>query len=96
MTKKEFFKAVSNGEEDVIQVFLDALSTANVDYCVIGGLAVNAYAEPVVSLDLAIVVAIDDIETACKAIEVHFKKQTLQGKRHISAKSQNDLTEGAI
>ena len=38
MTKKEFFKAVSNGEEDVIQIFLDALSTANVDYCVIGGL----------------------------------------------------------
>lgn len=52
MTKKEFFKAVSNGEEDVIQIFLDALSTANVDYRVIGGLAVNAYAEPVVSLDL--------------------------------------------
>ena len=52
MTKKEFFKAVSNGEEDVIQIFLDALSTANVDYRVIGGLAMNVYAEPVVSLDL--------------------------------------------
>jgi len=72
MTKKEFFKTVSNGEEDVIQIFLDALSTANVDYCVIGGLAVNAYAEPVVSLDLDIVVAINDIETACKTVEVHY------------------------
>ena len=61
MTKKEFFKTVSNGEEDVIQIFLDALLKANVDYCVIGGLAVNAYAEPVVSLDLDIVVAINDI-----------------------------------
>lgn len=55
MTEKEFFNAVSNGREDVLQVFLDALSATGIDYCVIGGLAVNAYAEPVVSLDLDVV-----------------------------------------
>ena len=73
MTKKEFFRLVSNGYEDVIQIFLDALSSVRVDYCVIGGLAVNAYAEPVVSLDLDIVVATDDIEATCKAVEPYFK-----------------------
>jgi len=73
MTKKEFFRFVSNGYEDVIQIFLDALSSVSVDYCVIDGLAVNAYAEPVVSLDLDIVVATDDIEATCKAVETHFK-----------------------
>ena len=36
-------------------------------YCAIGGLAVNAYVEPVVSLDLDIVVAMEDIEEVCKA-----------------------------
>ena len=51
MTKKEFLNAVSNGKEDIIQIFLDALTTSKANYCVIGGLAVNAYAEPVVSLD---------------------------------------------
>jgi len=61
MTKKEFFRFVSNGYEDVVQIFLDTLSSVGVDYCVIGGLAVNAYAEPVVSLDLDIVVSTDDI-----------------------------------
>jgi len=73
MTKKEFLKAVSNCKEDVIQLFIDGLSTSNADYCVIGGLAVNAYAEPVVSLDLDIIVAVENIETVCNTLEAHFK-----------------------
>ena len=56
MTAKEFLNAVANGEIDVIQTVLGILSSTASDYCVIGGLAVNAYAEPVVSLDLDIVV----------------------------------------
>lgn len=90
MTKKEFFRTVSNGEEDVIQIFLDALSKANVDYCVIGGLAVNAYAEPLVSLDLDIVVAINDIETACKAVEAHFKIERFAHSVNLSS-NKSDL-----
>ncbi len=90
MNKKEFFKRISNCEEDVIQIFLDALSTANVNYCVIGGLAVNAYAEPVVSLDLDIVVAIDDIKTTCKAVEVHFKIERFAHSVNLSS-NKSDL-----
>ena len=72
MTKKEFLNAISNGKVDIVQAFFDTLSRSNADYCVIGGLAVNAYAEPVVSLDLDIVVAADNIETVVKAAEAHF------------------------
>lgn len=75
MTKKEFLNAISNGKADIVQAFLDILSSSNVDYCVIGGLAVNAYAEPVVSLDLDIVVAANDIETVIKAVEADFRIQ---------------------
>lgn len=42
-------------------------------YCVIGGQAINAYAEPLVSLDLDIVIAADDlerIETLCREVFV--------------------------
>ena len=56
MTEKEFLNAVAGGRDDVLQLFLDTLSRTGVDYCVIGGLAVNAYAAPVVSLDLDVVV----------------------------------------
>ncbi|MBU4184853.1 MAG: hypothetical protein KKI12_12235 [Proteobacteria bacterium] len=90
MTKKEFLKAVSNGDEDIIQIFLDALSAASVDYCVIGGLAVNAYTEPVVSLDLDIVVAADDIEATCKAVETHFRIERFEHRVNLSS-SKSDL-----
>jgi hypothetical protein len=54
MTKKTFFNAVANGKADILQIFLRVLSRTHSGYCVIGGLAVNAYVEPVVSLDLDI------------------------------------------
>jgi hypothetical protein len=40
------------------------LSGSAVRYCVIGGQAVNAYVEPVVSLDLHLAVAGDDLARA--------------------------------
>jgi hypothetical protein len=49
MTKKEFINLISNGQEDVIGNFLKLLHDSGIDYCVIGGLGVNAYVEPVVS-----------------------------------------------
>ena len=49
---------------------LDILADTGSSYCVIGGLAVNAYAEPVVSLDLDIVVAADEVDKVCEAAKV--------------------------
>lgn len=90
MTKKEFLNAVSNGKEDIIQIFLDALSTSSSNYCLIGGLAVNAYAEPVVSLDLDIVVAAENIETVCKTIESYFKIERFAHSINLST-DKSDL-----
>jgi hypothetical protein len=59
--------AVGNGKTDILQMFLRILEETKSPYCIIGGLAVNAYVEPVVSLDLDIVVAMEDIEEVCKA-----------------------------
>jgi len=56
MTRKEFLSKVAKSEKDVLGEFLIILDTLEIPFCVIGGLAVNAYAEPVVSLDLDIVV----------------------------------------
>ena len=65
MTERDFFNAVSNGQEDVPQMLLDILAETGAAYCVIGGLAVNAYTEPVVSLDLDIVIAVEGVERLC-------------------------------
>jgi hypothetical protein len=67
MTGKEFLNNIANGKIDIIQLLIDILTKLRTEYCVIGGLAVNAYVEPVVSLDLDLIVAVQDIEKVCKA-----------------------------
>ena len=66
MMGKAFLNAVANGKIDILQVFLEILAETGSQYCVVGGLAVNAYVEPVVSLDLDIVVISRDIDKVCK------------------------------
>lgn len=90
MTKKEFLNVVANGKTDILQIFLDIVSQLGADYCVIGGLAVNAYAEPVVSLDLDIVVAITDIDAVCAGAAEHFKVERFAHSVNLSS-SESDL-----
>jgi hypothetical protein len=67
MTAKEFLNALANGKSDILQLLLDILGETESRYCVIGGLAVNAYVEPVVSLDVDIVLAAHDVDIVVKA-----------------------------
>lgn len=67
MTDKEFLRAVTNGETDLLQLLLDVLEETGAGHCVIGGLAVNAYVEPVVSLDLDLVIATDRLAAVAEA-----------------------------
>jgi hypothetical protein len=69
MTGRDFLNAVANGETDLVQLLLDILAETGAKYCVIGGLAVNAYAEPVVSLDLDIVVVSSRVAAVRRAAE---------------------------
>jgi hypothetical protein len=68
MTGKKFMNTVANGKEDILQIFLDILKRTKTAYCIVGGLAVNAYAEPVVSLDLDVVIEIKDIDKVSKEV----------------------------
>lgn len=78
MTEREFINSVAHGEVDILQQFLNMLNDMEIDYCIIGGLAVNAYCEPVVSLDLDLIVIADAIEKLIKRAEKMFliKKST--------------------
>ena len=66
MTGKTFVNAVTNSKDDLLALLLKLLSSSSSDYCIIGGLAVNAYVEPVVSLDLAVVVVMSQIDLVCR------------------------------
>jgi len=49
----EFWKTVTLDRTDVLEDVLRGLALSGVPYCVIGGQGVNAYADPVVSLNLS-------------------------------------------
>jgi len=59
-------------------------------FCVIGGLAVNAYAEPVVSLDLDVVVVVKEIHNLVKLLRKRYKVSKYPNSINISY-SQSDL-----
>ena len=56
-----YWKAVTADRAGFLDQLVEALSEAGIHYCVIGGQAVNAYVEPVVSLDLDVAVATDHL-----------------------------------
>jgi hypothetical protein len=57
-----FWKEIIVDRENVLERLVRLLEENGIRYCVIGGQAVNAYAEPLVSLDLDLVVAIDQLD----------------------------------
>ncbi len=54
------------------------------------GLAVNAYAEPIVSLDLDIIVAVENIEAVCKTVGAQFKIERFGHRINLSS-DKSDL-----
>ena len=72
MSDREFVNRVTNSQEDFLQDFLDLLQEQDVPFCVIGGLAVNAYAEPVVSLDLDLVAVSDRMDELTEILGQRF------------------------
>ena len=90
MKGKEFINSVANGKLDLIQMIIDILTETGSKYCLIGGLAVNAYVEPVVSLDLDIVVTIEDVETVSKeAQKKDFSVEPFEHSVNLSSKGSD-------
>lgn len=70
MTAKQFYDWQTSGGTDDVMRLVDCLERADISWCVIGGLAVNHWAEePVVTQDVDLVVATDDVDRAVKLLE---------------------------
>src|SRR6266511_978043 len=67
-----FWKTVTMDHSNLLESLIELLKKHDVQFCVIGGQAVNAYAEPLVSLDLDLVVAVDQIEKVVSLFEQNF------------------------
>jgi hypothetical protein len=62
MRAQAFWKAISMDRSDLLEHFVEVLRELGVRFCVVGGQGVNAYVEPLVSLDLDLAVASGELE----------------------------------
>ena len=86
MTDKEFFRKIANGKDDFLQEFVDILKKGKFSFCVIGGLGVNAYAEPVVSLDLDVVIVSEKIDNLLLQLKKKFKLEKFANSINVARK----------
>ena len=59
-------------QSNLLENLVSLLSEHEIQFCVIGGKAVNAYVEPLVSLDLDLAVAVHQIEAVESLLEQRF------------------------
>jgi len=85
MQALEYWKAVTADRTGFLDRLVALLSEAGIRYCVIGGQAVNAYVEPVVSLDLDLAIATPDLERAQTLLRAHFRVEPFAHSVNVSA-----------
>jgi len=89
MKALSFWKAVTLDKSNLLEEVFTLLQEHGVRFCVIGGQAVNAYVEPLVSLDLDIVVAVDQIDQVDKLMREHFQVEAFPHSINISSAGSN-------
>ena len=85
-----FWKAVMADKVESLERLIALLTDHGIRFCVVGGQAVNAYAKPVVSLDLALVIAVDEAPRTEALLRKAFVVQRFPHSLNVST-SASDL-----
>ena len=72
MQALDFWKTVTMDYSNLLENLIALLRERKIQFCVIGGQAVNAYVEPLVSLDLDLAVAARQIEEVASLLDQRF------------------------
>lgn len=90
MTEKQFYDWQTLGGTDDVMRFVNALESADVVWCAIGGIAVNYWAaEQMVTLDVDFVVASDSVERAEKALtDAGFQRESFDWSINFKGRSK--------
>jgi hypothetical protein len=68
-----FWKKIAMDKSNFLEQFIVLLNDNAIRYCVIGGQGVNAYVEPLVSLDLDVVIATDQVPGVTRLLSERFE-----------------------
>ena len=79
-----FWKAVAMDQSNFLEGLIALLADNKIRYCVIGGQGVNAYAEPLVSLDLDLVVAVDQMDVVEKLLSSRYHVERFPHSLNVS------------
>ena len=89
MRAVQIWKAAVEDTVDFLDELIDLLRSREIRFCVIGGQGVNAYAEPLISLDLDLVVAAHQIEEVQGLLDDRFEVERFPHSLNISAPGSN-------
>lgn len=84
MEAVEFYRVVTMDHADIASRVLGTLEREGIRFCVIGGQGVNAYADPLVSLDLDLAVASDDLARLRKLLSLEFTVEEFPHSLNVS------------
>ena len=84
-----FWKTITMDQTDLLEKLVSLLDEHGIMYCAIGGQAVNAYVEPLVSLDLDLAVAATDIPRAEELLRQHFTVKPFPHSLNVSLTGSN-------
>ena len=85
MRSLAYWKAVTADQAGFLDQVLAVLEQSGIPYCVVGGQGVNAYVEPVVSLDLDIAVAAVDQARLESLLRERFRVERFPHSLNVSA-----------
>src|SRR3989304_4350082 len=85
-----FLKMITMDQSNLLENLISLLNEQGIRFCVIGGQAVNAYVEPLLSRDLDLVVAVEQLEQVEALLEPHFDLKRFPHSLNI-AMSGSDL-----
>lgn len=90
MTPKQFYDWQTVGGADDVMRLVDCLERADIQWCAIGGVAVNHWAEePMVTRDVDLVVATESVEIAVKILEeAGFKSERFEWSINFQGRSK--------
>jgi len=75
MRAAEFWRTVVADHSSALEKLFELLEANGIRFCVIGGQGVNAYVEPLVSLDLDVVIVMNQLEEALRVLSAEFQIQ---------------------
>jgi hypothetical protein len=85
MKRDAFLRAVTVDESGFLDRLLGWLGREGVRWCVIGGQAVNAYVDPLVSLDLDLAIATEDLEAVLATLPYGLEVERFPHSVYLSA-----------